>query len=55
MVTVSEQVAKNAPRAPLTQTVPCGYTDAIDTITLAETFLDISQSLQKPKASLIRS
>ncbi|KAG8956419.1 hypothetical protein FRC03_010886, partial [Tulasnella sp. 419] len=55
MVTIAEQVAKNAPRDPLTQVPPCGHTDAIDSIRLAETFLNISQSLHKPKASLIYS
>ncbi|KAG8952848.1 hypothetical protein FRC03_012004, partial [Tulasnella sp. 419] len=55
MVTIAEQIAKNAPRDPLTQVPQCGYTDAIDTIRLAETFLQISRSLHKPKASLIYS
>ncbi|KAG8901724.1 hypothetical protein FRC00_005051 [Tulasnella sp. 408] len=55
MVTVAEQVATNAPRDPLTPLVPCGYTDAMDTIRLAETFLNIADSLKKPRAALLRS
>jgi len=55
MVTVAEQVAKAAPKDPLVPVVPCTYTDAIDTIRLTETFLNIADSLKKPRASLIRS
>ncbi|KAG8900599.1 hypothetical protein FRB99_005954 [Tulasnella sp. 403] len=54
MVTLAEQVAQAAPRDPLSPLVPCGYTDAMDTIRLAETFLQIADSLKKPRASLIR-
>ncbi|KAF8607202.1 hypothetical protein BDV93DRAFT_467878 [Ceratobasidium sp. AG-I] len=35
--------------------VPCSYANAIDSIELATTFADISDSLQKPRASLIGS
>ncbi|KAG8993099.1 hypothetical protein FRB94_011065 [Tulasnella sp. JGI-2019a] len=56
MVTIAEQVALNAPnRDPLAPLVPCSYTDAMDTIRLAETFLTIADSLKKPRASLIRT
>ncbi|KAG8921722.1 hypothetical protein FRC02_012397, partial [Tulasnella sp. 418] len=51
MVTIADQVSKNAPKDPLApQPVPCGYTDAMDSIKLAETFLNIADSLKKPKA-----
>ncbi|KAG8855500.1 hypothetical protein FRB96_007004 [Tulasnella sp. 330] len=55
MVAVAEQVAQAAPRDPLSPLIPCSYTDAIDTIRLAETFLHIADSLKKPRASLIRN
>ncbi|KAH7337769.1 hypothetical protein B0J17DRAFT_573376 [Rhizoctonia solani] len=34
---------------------PCSYINAIDSIQLARTYLDISRSLQKPRAALIGS
>ncbi|KAG8984733.1 hypothetical protein FRB93_006355 [Tulasnella sp. JGI-2019a] len=56
MVTIAEQVSQNAPnRDPLAPLVPCGYTDALDTVRLAETFLNIADSLKKPRASLIHT
>ncbi|KAG8979788.1 hypothetical protein FRB93_009789, partial [Tulasnella sp. JGI-2019a] len=56
MVMIAEQVAQNASnRDPLAPLVPCSYTDAMDTIRLAETFLTIADSLKKPRASLIRA
>ncbi|KAG8930698.1 hypothetical protein FRC01_002392 [Tulasnella sp. 417] len=55
MVTIAEQVAANAPPNPLNPLVPCGYTDVMDTIRLAETFLNIADSLKKPRAALLRS
>jgi len=33
---------------------PCGYTSALDTIKLAETFLGIAESMRKPRAALLR-
>ncbi|KDQ16738.1 hypothetical protein BOTBODRAFT_106644 [Botryobasidium botryosum FD-172 SS1] len=33
---------------------PCGYTSALDTVQLAETFLGIAESMRKPRAALIR-
>ncbi|KAG8900672.1 hypothetical protein FRB99_005823 [Tulasnella sp. 403] len=53
MVSLADQVAQAAPRDPLSPLVPCDYTDAMDTIRLAETFLQIADSLKKPRASLI--
>ncbi|KAG8795907.1 hypothetical protein FRC12_008162 [Ceratobasidium sp. 428] len=32
---------------------PCSYSNALDSIQLASTFLGIADSLQKPRASLI--
>ncbi|KAG8918942.1 hypothetical protein FRC02_002026 [Tulasnella sp. 418] len=56
MVEIAEEVAKTAPKDPLAPyLVPCGYTDAMDTIKLAETFLNIADSLRRPKASLMRA
>ncbi|KIO19087.1 hypothetical protein M407DRAFT_31265 [Tulasnella calospora MUT 4182] len=55
MVTIAEKVAQGAPRDPLAPVVPCGYTDTMDTIRLAETFTNIAKSLKKPRAVLLRA
>ncbi|KAG9021281.1 hypothetical protein FRB95_002446 [Tulasnella sp. JGI-2019a] len=55
MVDIAAQVMRDSPRDLQTPLVPCEYTDAIDTIRLAETFLYIAESLKKPRAHLIRS
>ncbi|KAG9001922.1 hypothetical protein FRB90_011463 [Tulasnella sp. 427] len=55
MVTVAERVVQDAPRDPLAPLVPCSYSDAMDTIRLAETFINIADSLKKPRAALLRS
>ncbi|KAG8901723.1 hypothetical protein FRC00_005050 [Tulasnella sp. 408] len=55
MVTVAERVAQDAPRDPLAPVVPCSYSDAMDTIRLAETFINIADSLKKPRAALLRA
>ncbi|KIO19086.1 hypothetical protein M407DRAFT_83261 [Tulasnella calospora MUT 4182] len=55
MVTIAEQVAASAPPNPLNPLVPCGYTDVMDTIRLAETFLNIADSLKRPRAALLRA
>ncbi|KIO18763.1 hypothetical protein M407DRAFT_224787 [Tulasnella calospora MUT 4182] len=55
MVTVAERVAQDAPRDPLSPVVPCSYSDAMDTIRLAETFINIADSLKKPRAALLRA
>ncbi|KAG9029001.1 hypothetical protein FRB95_005821 [Tulasnella sp. JGI-2019a] len=53
MVAIAEGVVQGAPRNPPSPVAECTYTDAIDTIRLAETFLDISRSLKKSRAALI--
>jgi len=52
MVAIAEQIAQAAPQDPQSSLVPCQYSDALSTIHLAETFLNIADSLQKPRASL---
>ncbi|KAG8979571.1 hypothetical protein FRB94_011592 [Tulasnella sp. JGI-2019a] len=55
MVDIAAQVMRGFPGDLQTRLVPCEYTDAMDTIRLAETFLRIADSLKKPRAHLIRS
>ncbi|KAG8993098.1 hypothetical protein FRB94_011064 [Tulasnella sp. JGI-2019a] len=55
MVRIANEVAQSAPRDPLSPPVPSEYTGAMNTIRLAETFLNIAESLKKPRASLIRT
>ncbi|KAG8710301.1 hypothetical protein FRC08_017344 [Ceratobasidium sp. 394] len=55
MANIAQNVYASAPRDPLTAARgnPCAYSNAIDSIQLANTFLGIANSLQKPRASLI--
>ncbi|KAF8607201.1 hypothetical protein BDV93DRAFT_520086 [Ceratobasidium sp. AG-I] len=55
MVNIAREVYASAPQDALgpARGNPCSYTNAIDTIQLADTFLGIANSLQKPRASLI--
>ncbi|CAE6486977.1 unnamed protein product, partial [Rhizoctonia solani] len=55
MARIAGEVYVSAPRNILgnIQGNPCAYYNAIDSIQLADTFLGISNSLQKPRASLI--
>ncbi|KAB5590852.1 hypothetical protein CTheo_5695 [Ceratobasidium theobromae] len=57
MARIAQEVYSSAPRDTrnATQDNPCSYHNAIDSIQLATTFLTISNSLQKPRASLIGS
>jgi len=55
MVAISREVAQNAVRGTVKPAVPSEYSDAMTTINLAETFLDIAASLTKPRAALIRN
>ncbi|KAG1848072.1 hypothetical protein DFJ58DRAFT_746884 [Suillus subalutaceus] len=55
MFQVALEIQNNAPRdhlAPAAVT-PSSYTEALDTVQLAETFLGIAESLTKPRGSLI--
>jgi len=57
MVQIALDVQNNAPQdllTPTAATVPSTYTQALDTIRLAETFLGIAESLRKPRGSLLR-
>ncbi|KAI5998963.1 hypothetical protein F5J12DRAFT_784806 [Pisolithus orientalis] len=52
MVQIAQDTQNNAPRdplAPASVTVMSSYTDALDTVQLAETFLGIAESLRKPR------
>ncbi|KAG0697666.1 hypothetical protein DFH29DRAFT_984173 [Suillus ampliporus] len=56
MTQIALDIQNNAPRdplAPAAATVTSSYTQALDTIQLAETFLGIAESLRKPRGSLI--
>ncbi|CAE6410609.1 unnamed protein product, partial [Rhizoctonia solani] len=55
MADIAREVFASAPQDVLTAARgnPCAYTNAIDTIQLADTFLGIASSLQKPRASLM--
>ncbi|KAG8922982.1 hypothetical protein FRC02_011492 [Tulasnella sp. 418] len=55
MARIADEIGQNAPRDALTRPVTSTYCNAINTIQLAETFLDIAESLRNPRASLIRS
>ncbi|KAI6111762.1 hypothetical protein EV401DRAFT_1987972 [Pisolithus croceorrhizus] len=57
MVEIAQDAQNNAPRDPLAPaavTVLSSYTDALDTVQLAETFLGIAESLRKPRGSLMQ-
>ncbi|KAJ1300985.1 hypothetical protein OPQ81_003409 [Rhizoctonia solani] len=55
MAEIAHEVFASAPQDVLTagRGNPCGYANAIDSIQLADTFLGIANSLQKPRASLM--
>ncbi|QRV84782.1 GTP-binding protein [Ceratobasidium sp. AG-Ba] len=55
MADIAREVYATAPQDVLTAARgnPCAYANAIDSIQLADTFLGIASSLQKPRASLI--
>ncbi|KAG1764551.1 hypothetical protein EDD22DRAFT_883267 [Suillus occidentalis] len=56
MTQIALDIQNNAPRdplAPAAATVASSYTQALDTVQLAETFLGIAESLRKPRGSLI--
>ncbi|ETW76234.1 hypothetical protein HETIRDRAFT_422791 [Heterobasidion irregulare TC 32-1] len=56
MVQIAQEVYKDTPQDQMSsaKAIPCSYMDALDTIQLAETFLGITDSLTKTRASLIR-
>ncbi|KAG2116835.1 hypothetical protein DEU56DRAFT_984883 [Suillus clintonianus] len=56
MTQIAIDIQNNAPRDPLAPpaaTVASSYTQALDTVQLAETFLGFAESLRKPRGSLI--
>ncbi|KAG6331499.1 hypothetical protein ID866_7590 [Astraeus odoratus] len=56
MAEIAQDAQNNAPRDPLappTATVKSSYTQALDTVQLAETFLGIAESLRKPRGALM--
>ncbi|TDL23180.1 hypothetical protein BD410DRAFT_721351 [Rickenella mellea] len=58
MAEIAEEVASAAPRDPLIPAaalVGSQYTEALDTVNLANTFLGIAESLRTPYASLLRA
>jgi hypothetical protein len=58
MAQIATEVQHNAPHDPLlppAANVPSSYTEALDTVRLAETFLGIAESLRKPRGFLFSS
>ncbi|KAH8980308.1 hypothetical protein EDB92DRAFT_1900987 [Lactarius akahatsu] len=58
MAQIALEVQNNAPHDPLLPAganVPSSYTEALDTVRLAETFLGIAESLRKPRGFLFSS
>ncbi|KAJ7656315.1 hypothetical protein DFH06DRAFT_1091207 [Mycena polygramma] len=58
MAQVALEVQTNAPRDPLTPaeaTVDSSYSEALDTVRLAETFLGFAEFLRKPRGALLSS
>jgi len=58
MAQVALEVQNTAPQDPLlpaTANIPSSYTEALDTVRLAETFLGLAESLRKPRGSLFSS
>ncbi|KAH7884451.1 hypothetical protein F5I97DRAFT_1937890 [Phlebopus sp. FC_14] len=57
MAEIARDAQNSAPRdllAPANATVLSSYTQALDTVQLAETFLGIAESLRKPRGALMR-
>ncbi|KAK7676902.1 hypothetical protein QCA50_020158 [Cerrena zonata] len=54
MAEVAGQVQAAAIADPMHPTVPSSYTEALDTVRLAETFLGLAESLRKPRGALMR-
>ncbi|KAJ7931761.1 hypothetical protein B0H13DRAFT_1957518 [Mycena leptocephala] len=56
MAQVAQEVQTNAPRNPLTPVeavINSSYSEALDTVRLAETFLGFAESLRKPRGALL--
>ncbi|KAF8548217.1 hypothetical protein OG21DRAFT_1449416 [Imleria badia] len=56
MAQIAQDAQNNAPRdplAPAAATILSSYTEALDTVQLAETFLGIAESLRKPRGALM--
>lgn len=54
MTDVASTIQRNAPQDPLHPTVASSYSEALDTIRLAETFLGLADSLTKPRGFLMK-
>lgn len=55
MAALARDVYRNAPGPHGNPDSQCTFTNALDTVHLAETFIGIADSLKKPRAALIRS
>jgi len=53
MADIALEVQQGVAPDPMNPIVPSSYTEAIDTIRLAETFLGLAESLKKPRGSLM--
>ncbi|KDQ64238.1 hypothetical protein JAAARDRAFT_201615 [Jaapia argillacea MUCL 33604] len=54
MAQIATDIQRGAPPDPINPPVISSYTEALDTIRLAETFLGLAESLRKPRGSLLR-
>jgi len=55
MAAIAGEVYLSAPRDPLAPSGnPCSFSNAVDTIQLANTFMSIAASLKNPRAALSR-
>ncbi|CAL1701264.1 unnamed protein product [Somion occarium] len=54
MAQIASEVQATVPADPMHPTVASSYTEALDTIRLAETFLGLAESLRRPRGSLMR-
>jgi hypothetical protein len=55
MAEIATQIQSTAPPDPLHPAVPSSYTEALDTIRLAETFLGLADSLKRPRGFLMKA
>jgi len=55
MAEIAREVRATVPVDPTSPVVESSSAQALETVCLAETFLDLAESLRKPRASLLRN
>ncbi|KAH8094847.1 hypothetical protein BXZ70DRAFT_339404 [Cristinia sonorae] len=55
MAQIANEVESRAPQDPMHPLVASSYTEALDTVRLAETFLGLADSLRKPRGALVNT